>query len=161
MKTIPLGITVTEIATGLKGYLTHLQVELDQRQFYAFCPIGLHSETGKPLKSHWIVAERIKQPVKWIEIDMPVDILGTIVTNKASGFKGMATALILHVNGCIHVQLQARGALKAGEIAPACDFDIRECEGPAIKALSQKNLSESKRVKPSPIPIEPYSPGNQ
>jgi hypothetical protein len=39
-------------------------------------------------------------------VEVPFEVFGTQVTDKASGFTGMATLFIRHINGCFHVEIQ-------------------------------------------------------
>jgi len=84
---------------------------------------------------------------------VPIEILGTIVTDKPSGFTGMAIDFIRHINGCFHVTIQPKGLLKKnGNPIQKADFDLRQCTGKKIKELSESELKESKKKNPSPIP---------
>ena len=48
------------------------------------------------------------------EIDIPTEILGTIVTDEASTFTGKAIQLIRHTHGCVHVMIQSQEKTKEG-----------------------------------------------
>lgn len=159
MKIIPLGTIVMDSATGRKGMLTHLQVEQDGRQhYYAFQPNGLHAETGQPIISIWLLADRVSYRGAWEDVDLPLSALGSKATDEASGFTGTIISLTLHLSGCVHVMIQPTGKLNTGDIIAAADFDIRRLSGKAIAALSKEQRSSSEKATPSPAPVTAYTP---
>jgi hypothetical protein len=93
----------------------------------------------------------IVSPEKFEEVEIPFEILGTTVTNKASGFSGMAVEFIRHINGCFHISIQPEGVLKATN-TPICkaEFDLRECSGKMIAKMDEEQLKKSKVKNPSP-----------
>lgn len=154
-----LGSIVTDSATGNVGMVTHMQVEIGGARWYAFQPRGLNPETGSPVDSCWVVAERLVGGEDEPEPPMPLNVLGTMVTDEASGFTGIATGICLHISGCVHVSVQPRGKLAKTGAAPKSEsFDIRRLVGPAIKPMTKQERAADQLVRPSPIAITPYSP---
>jgi len=148
-----LGTTVTDIATGLKGMLVIMHVDMDHSCTYNFQPKGINPETGEPVESIWMVATRIKggEIVTDEELNLPYSVLGTEVTDKGSGFTGMAISLVLHISGCVHVNVQPDTKLKAtGSPPKVVNFDIRRLEGPALRKLTQAQLKKDQEERPSP-----------
>jgi len=151
---LKLGTECVDKATGLKGTLTHWAVDMGCRVRYLFQPRGLDDE-GQPTGRLVLEEERLEVLSKddFEEVEVPFEILGTIVTDKASGFTGMAIDFIRHINGCFHVSIQPKGILKKnGNPIQKSDFDLRQCTGKKIKELSEAELKESKNKNPSPAP---------
>lgn len=151
VKVLKLGTECRDMATGLKGTLTHWVIDMGGVVDYVFQPKGL-SEDGEPLKKHYLCLERLGVKEADFEIvDVPFEILGTQVADKASGFEGMAIAFIRHINGCFHVDIQPKGKLpKTGAPIRSHEFDLRSCTGEKIVELSKPALEKSKKEKPSP-----------
>jgi hypothetical protein len=151
-KTIKLGTVCTDKATEEQGTLTHLVFYMGHGIEYLFQPTGLNSEDGHPVRKLQLEEARLLVfPQDYEEIDIPVDILGTTLRNKASGFEGMATHFIYHVNGCFHVAIQPKGRLpKTNAIIRFGEFDLRECTGEKLEELSAAKLAESRQQTPSP-----------
>jgi hypothetical protein len=103
---IKLGSKVTDIATGLKGMVTNLQIEMDGQRFVRFQPRSLNPETGEPVKGMWVVEARLKGGEIVEEPELPRGVLGTEVEDEATGFCGIATSICLHISGCVHVSVQ-------------------------------------------------------
>lgn len=156
MKIIKLGTITTDTATGREGMVTHLQMETGNVIFYIFQPRGLNPENGQPVKSTFVVPDRL---VKVNEIPLPanfpVDVLGTEVEDIATGFKGNAVGITLHQSGCVHVVVQPPGMIeKTGASFESTDFDIRRLKGKKIPVLTekQKEADQTKRPSPSATP---------
>ena len=147
-----LGVPVTDAATDLKGMLTILHVDMDRSRVYCFQPKGLNPDTGEPVEPLWMAPNRVKGGVLVPQPDIPYSILGTEVTDRASGFTGTAISLILHTTGCFHVNVQPGEKIKkTGSVGKACNFDIRRLEGPALRKLSQAEVKQDKKDRPSPV----------
>lgn len=159
MRVLKLGTVCQDRATGLEGTLTHWIVDMDERTSYIFQPKGL-DEKGQPVASLLLVKARLEVCDNDFEmVDVPFEILGTQVTDKASGFTGMATRFIRHINGCFHVFIQPKGLVEQTKSPVAeNDFDLRGCEGEQIRKLSEPELTASRDSTPSPcggrIPTE-------
>ena len=157
---IKLGSQVSETATGLPGMVTHLQIEMNQQRYLLFQPRGLNPETGMPVKSMWVVESRVTGGEIVDEPNLPVQVLGTEVEDTASGYCGVATAICLHISGCVHVTVQPKGKLeKTGAVVEACDFDIRRLKGDASKPMTETERAADQAQKPSPEIVERYQPG--
>lgn len=153
---IKLNTDVKDTATGLKGRLTHMLIEHGGTTYYLFQPRGLTTKTREPLDGFWITPQRVKGGVEIPTPELPTEVLGTEVTDDASGFKGIAIGLKLHVNGCVHLDVQAPGLTAEGERIKAQDFDIRRLSGKAIKKMTEQEQAESERKHPSPAYCPPH-----
>ena len=152
LKLLKLGTRLNDRATLLTGTLTHWVIDMGQRVDYIFQPTGLNPENGSPLKHLSLEIERLEYSEENLEeVEIPFEILGSIVTDKASGFTGMAVGFVRHINGCFHVIIQPQGVL-AKTNAPVCksEFDLRQCEGEMITEMTDAELKKSKADKPSP-----------
>lgn len=157
---IKLGSQVTEIATGLPGMVTHLQIEMDGQNYVFFQPRGLSPGDGKPIKGMWVVQSRLTGGEIIKEPNIPIEVLGTQVEDTATGFTGIATAICLHISGCVHVDVQPNGRLeKTGAPIEVCNFDIRRLKGDAIKPMTESERTADQTEKPSPAEVERYEPG--
>lgn len=148
-----LGTMVKDSVTGLKGMLTHAQYEGGNYN-YAFQPHGLNPKTQEPVDGMWIAPDRVSGGV---EISVPsqfddaISVLGSEVEDQGSGFKGIAVAAILHISGCVHIDIQPSGVVKeTGETIKRHNFDIRRLKGKAIKALSEAERERDQVQRPSP-----------
>src|SRR5438132_538386 len=82
----------------------------------------------------WLVGERVERGVMVEDPYLALDVLGTEVEDEASGFKGKAVASVLHINGCLHIDVQPSGILEeTGTRIEPQNFDIRRLKGKAIK----------------------------
>lgn len=158
IKVLKLGQVFTDTATGLEGTLTNWYLDMEGRIDYYFQPRGINPETGQPVGRQVLEGHRLTPiaDVNYEEIEIKFDILGSQVTDKASGFTGTAVALIRHINGCLHVVVQPKGVLpKTGEAIKRSDFDTRELEGEKIPKLGESALAHSKQTTPSPSGSNP------
>jgi hypothetical protein len=151
LRVLKLGTECRDLATKLEGTLTHWTLDMGKGVMYLFQPKGL-DEDGQPVKKLFLCLERLEGVEnEFEEVDVPFEILGTQVTNKPSGFTGMATEFVRHVNGCFHVVIQPAGRLSKKNVPIAArDFDLRECTGKMIPQLKESELRESKAKRPSP-----------
>ena len=151
LRVIKLGTECRELASGLKGTVTHWTCNMGQEISYFFQPRGLDSK-NQPLKRFFLCLERLRvQESDFEEVEVPIEILGTTVTDKASGFTGMAVDFIRHINGCFHVFIQPRGLISGdGTPVDVMDFDLRGCTGKMIEQLSEQAKKESQKKNPSP-----------
>lgn len=153
-RTVKLGTVCEDRATHELGTITHCIIDLDQRIDYIFQPRGCNPEDGQPVKRTYIELTRLAQlnDDDFELIDVPIEILGSDATDKASTFSGMAVAFVRHLNGCFHVRIQPPGRVpKTNSFIAACEFDLRGCSGPNIPVLSEAAKAESQRQTPSPI----------
>lgn len=151
MKILKLGQIVTDGVTQTQGMLTHLCVNMEKHCSYIFQPKGLNPETLQPVEIILIEASRVVGGEE-IDVDLPVEVLGSEAEDLASGFKGTIIELIYHINGCIHVDIKPVGILpKTGATIASANFDIRRLKGPKIKPLTDKKLKKSIIKKPSPV----------
>ena len=138
MKTLKLMTPVTDIATGLSGFATTLWVDTDHRVRYMFQPTGINPENGQPVDRIDLELGRLEgyKESDMEDIDIPLEVLGTHVRDRASGFEGTATILIKHPNGCCHVMVQPKGVLKkTNSPIQRRDFDMRQLEGEKVPNL--------------------------
>ncbi len=155
---IKLGTEATGIASGIKGMVTHLFMDIDQRVRYYFQPRGLSPETGQPIPGAWVPANRLSvynDQSCCENVRLPVEALGTIATDTASGFTGMVISVTLHISGCVHLLLQPAKTLeKTGAAVESCDFDIRRLTGKAIPKLTEAERQADQTAKPSPCLVK-------
>lgn len=151
IETLILGTECEDRATGLRGTLTHWVLCMDGRINYVFQPKGLDHD-GQPINHLMLNEARLEvNDSDYVEVEVPVEILGTQVTDKASGFTGMAIDFIYHINGCFHVAIQPRGVVeRTGLPINVHEFDLRRCSGEKITELSKEELAESIEEGPSP-----------
>jgi hypothetical protein len=150
-KVLKLGTVCRDKGTGLEGTLTHWILNMGKHVSYIFQPKGL-DEDGQPVRKLVLEKERLEFEKDAVEnVEIPFDILGTQVTDKASGFTGMAVDFIRHINGCFHVTIQPEG-MHPKKMNPIQkhDFDLRACAGEKIEQLSEPELAKSKVSRPSP-----------
>ena len=148
-----LGTVCRDKATNLTGTLTHWHCDMGQKIMYLFQPKGLNPEDGQPLDKIQIGIDRLDgiAPENVEEVEIPFEILGTTISDKASGFSGMAVAFIRHLNGCFHVYIQPSGVLeKTKQPIKLHEFDLRACEGEKITEMTKSELKKSKIERPSP-----------
>jgi hypothetical protein len=150
-RVLKLGTECRDKATALKGTVTHWIMNMGGGIDYLFQPKGLNEE-GQPLKKLYLCQERLAVKETDFEmVEVPFEILGSKVTNKASGFTGMAVQFVRHPSGCFHVEIQPEGTLpKKGTPVTTNDFDIRECVGEKIPKLSEPQMKKSTAERPSP-----------
>lgn len=130
---LKLGSMVTDKVTELHGMLTMYSYDMDKNVHYLFQPSRLNPETKQPVDTLWITETRIIG-AQFTEIDLPIEVLGTEVTDKATNYTGTAINLYHHLNGCNHFGVKPKGQNeKTGDSIKAADFDIRRLKGAAIK----------------------------
>lgn len=158
MKMIRLKSVVTDVATKLTGMVTHMRVGPAAaagmaEPWYCFQPRGIDTEKGTPMDHMWVEASRLKaKPADIVEAPpLPVEILGTPVVDEASGFKGTATGLVLHMQNCLHVEIQAAGTNSKGKTIPLQEMDIRRLTGPKVPKATEREKVLSEKHRPSPI----------
>lgn len=150
-RVLRMGAECLDSATGLTGQITHWILGMSGVITYFLQPKGLDSK-GQPLAKLYLPAERLQvSEDAYEDIEIPFNILGSIVTDDASGFTGMAISLIRHRNGCFHANLQPSGVVKKTGKPIACrEFDIRGCSGEQIPVLTPEELRASEEANPSP-----------
>lgn len=151
VRVLRLGTVCTDKATELEGTLTHWMMDMAAEIDYFFQPRGL-DENGQPVNKLFLEEARLDAKASDFEtVDVPFEIIGSVVTDKASGFTGMATGFIRHINGCFHVVIQPRGlSPKTKMPIQKRDFDLRGCTGEKIVELTPTALEKSKAERPSP-----------
>lgn len=152
-----LGSIVTDRPTGLDGMVTRLQVEMNGNEYLLFQPRGLSPKTGLPVADIWLVEERLTGP-RIKTPDLPTHVLGTEVEDIASGFKGMAVSLMYYINGCVHINVQAKGLQDTGAPIELCNFDIRRLKGEFIPQMTKEEQALDQTENPSPAGDGCYSP---
>jgi hypothetical protein len=136
--------------------VTHAIIKMDKSVKYLFQPRGTNPEDGQPVERLFVGPERLNVPNDCYEsVEIPFEILGTTVTDKASGFTGMALEFVRYTHGCFHVIIQPKGTLsKTKSAIKQAEFDLRQCEGKMIKQLNEAQLAESKKKNPSPTNLK-------
>ncbi len=145
----------TDKATKIQGTLVSWIMNMGQNVQYVFQPTGLDQDTGLPLERICLEEARLEvAEEQFEEVDVPVEILGTQVTDTATGFTGMAVGFVRGMNGCFHVLVQA--PVTSGKDQNPLrrqEFDLRGCTGEKIPALTEDQLTESHKKNPSPEPL--------
>lgn len=153
LRVLKLGTVLTDKATKMEGTLTHLIVGMDRKAEYLLQPRRLNDE-GQPVLKLFIPEERMNgyKESDFHSLEVPFEILGSQVTDKASGFSGMAVRLVYHINGCFHAEIQPEGVnAKTGSCVETRDFDLRGCEGEKIPTFATpEDVEKSQKVRPSP-----------
>lgn len=152
IRVLKLGTVCLDTATGLTGTLTHWYINMAKNVEYLLQPRELNPDDGQPVKKLMIEVERLKVTENdFEEVEIPFEILGSIVTSKSSGFTGTATCFVRHINGCFHINIQPKGLLPKtnGPIKPG-EFDLRDCEGEKISVLTAEEKKKSEMDNPSP-----------
>ena len=158
---LKLGTPVKDKSTGQFGMLTLMQIELDDTEIYYFQPKGLNPKTGEPLEGRWVVDAAIEDGVELVgPEELPFEILGSVATDNASGYKGTITNMRVHINGCVHANVQSSQILEeTGSVPVSVDFDIRRLSGDKIPLIeSDEELLESQKIHPSPVSDKGYVP---
>jgi hypothetical protein len=156
---LKLGTPVKDTATGLKGMLVNMQIQLGGNRFYNFQPHGLNPTDGQPIKRIWVTEARVVGGVLIPETDLPVNVLGTHVEDEASGFNGTAVAMTLHISGCVHISVQPNGTQQEnGSPIEDTDFDIRRLKGKAVPKFTEQEREADQRRRPSPLNTDKCGP---
>lgn len=142
---------ITEQETGLTGMLTHWIYNRDNSIRYIFQPRGINPKDQQPVDRIVITPSTIPSDTPSEDFEVPDGLLGTVVTDRASTFTGIASAFVCHLDGCLHVKVQPSGIVP-GTNAPigANEFDLRRLDGPGIPERTAEEVEESKKTKPSP-----------
>lgn len=147
---LKLGTIVTDNVTETDGMLVIYSIDMDKNQHYLFQPTALDPETRQPLDTFWITERRIVGGEK-THTKLPLNILGSEVQDKATGFIGTAITMFYHINGCLHLEVKPKGVIeKTGQTIKAHEFDIRRMRGKEIKELNDQELEVSIVDNPSP-----------
>ncbi len=161
LKILKLGLMVEESASGIKGMLTHFQIDMSGNKNYQFQPSYLSPETHEPVEPIWVDPKRILGGTE-VEVELPIEVLGTHVEDKATTFAGTAVALVHHINGCNHFAVKPRGIVeKTGNSIRVRDFDIRRLKGEKIPVLSDEEIQKSQKEAPSPADTHEFIPGKE
>ena len=149
---VKLGSMVGDFVSRTEGMLTHALLDLEMNIKYIYQPRGLNPETQQPVDRIWLERARIVGDIEEVEVELPVEVLGSKGTDIASGFKGTIVGIAYHINGCVHLEIKPKGVLKkTGATIDTYDVDIRRVKGPAITALTEIQLNESIAERPSPM----------
>lgn len=123
-----------------------MQIDIDKSILYLVQPKGVKT-SGEINDSKWAIHGRLSGK-EMEEKEIPMEILKTAVKDKITGFKGIATSLVYHVTGCIHVQFASKETKKAP--SQTYDFSILRLEGDAIKKMNEIEIKEEVKKRPSP-----------
>lgn len=153
IRVLKLGTVCHDKATKLLGTVTHWIYNMGGHVSYFFQPRGIDDQ-GQPVDKIMLEEARleISGESDFEEVEVPSEVLGSQITDKASGFTGMAVAFVRHINGCFHVFIQPSGVTgKTNSPIRKHDFDLRSCEGEMIKQMHEAELAKSRQSHPSPI----------
>lgn len=156
---LKLNTEVSDKITNQTGRLTCYQVESNGNTYYTFQAKGLNPKTGEPVDGRWVTADNVEGGIEIPTPEIPLNILGSLVVDDASGFTGKVTSLRRHINGCVHASVQSSDILKeTGTVPYSIDFDIRRLSGPELPILTEEETTKSEKTHPSPIYVMPYTP---
>jgi len=148
---VQLNEPVTDKFTGQKGAAVLLDINTEGARTYLFQPKNLSPETHQPVSPFWVTEDRLSG-VKLVPLPqrVPFEALGSIVTDRVTGFTGSLLGFAIHPTGCLHVQIQPAGTQKSGEKIAACDFCITRITGKELTKLTKAAIEEEHRNRPSP-----------
>lgn len=121
-KEVALGCLAEDKLTGVKGHVSMRKELLPGNVQYAVQPI---SENGLTLPDAWHIDEHtlvfkakgLMGNVTPVPESTPVFQLGQTLRCKVTGFVGIATSRVTHMNGCVYYHLEGRvDPLKPGEV---------------------------------------------
>jgi hypothetical protein len=154
MKMFKLGTIVTDSVSGTRGMLTHVMCAMNASLQYVYQPSALHPKTLQPVSRVLLNPARVEGGEE-IEVEIPLHLLGTQAEDLATGFQGTIVELVMHINGCIHVEIKPSGTNpETGSTIEAHEFDLRRLKGDAIEPLEGEALEQSRKNKPSPEPFK-------
>ena len=130
-------------------------------QYYGAAPFGQNGESLTPLDGYPVFPDRIEGADKITSVDVPVELIGTKVTDMASGIKGTATEIVIHPGGCVHVRMVPDGVTKDKNPPHGFEVDIRRLESPLLTKLSEEARKASEKKTPSPAAHNLVLPGMQ
>lgn len=146
-----LGSTTIDLATKKEVTVTHMNIDSSGAIQYYAQPKGL-SEDGRPLRPFMVTGSRIPDAPE-TNIAAPMDVIGSAVTDKASGYTGTAIGLFYHIDGCVHVVVQGDGMTSKGEVVESQEFNILRLEGEEIEPLTDEEAEEERAARPSPTGV--------
>lgn len=152
IKVLKMGSFCKDVPTDSEGMLTHFHYDMSGQVTYIFQPRKINPKTGHPVEPLKVDAGRLGLiNENWTEVDLPTEVLGSIVTEKATGFSGVAVGIIVHTNGCVHLYIQPDEVLpETNTFVRALEIDIRRCTGEKIPVLSAEEQVASEKKTPSP-----------
>jgi hypothetical protein len=146
MEIFELGKTVKDKVTGMEGHLSHALIN-PEHTTYIFQPKEVLESSGKMAESIHIPGWRVVGGKK-ITGEVPIEILGKTVTDTTLGVKGIALQISIHINKCVHVWVQQKGATASFEEYHQHDCYIDNLTGKCMKG--NKILEFVKEVKSTP-----------
>lgn len=151
MQLLRLNTPVSEIVTDSKGVLTHAMINMDHNVEYVFQPAGIDIITRMPKERIFVESARIVEK-ETEEVDVPLHLLGTDLEEMHTGYKGICTKLIVHLGGCIHVDVTPKGRISAGQTRSSVEFDIRRIKPTVTEetAAGTTEVAKQAEFKPSP-----------
>ncbi len=118
----------TDAATGITGTISGAEIDKFGFARYSLHPKGLNPDTGLPLAPFPVEAWRLNvEDDDYEQKEVPCEQIGKVVTDNVSGYTGMVTHIVIHLNGCMHYVLQANGKAKDGGRIRAIEVDPRSC----------------------------------
>lgn len=160
-KILAICSTARDTASDIEVTITHVQFEMDGSVNYRVQPRLMNPKTLHPVDSYWTVPQRLKGATEiGVPDHVPLNALGSIATDDATGMTGMVVGLMMHTSGCLHVVLQPSGVNpETGDKIDLYDVDMRRCTGDQIPKLTAKQRVASELERPSPSPVGFHSRG--
>ncbi len=140
-------VWMKETTTGIKGQLLHALVCRDNIITYMFQPVGLHPKWKVPNDPYAIFTTRIPKDMETETVELPMELLGQEVEDSITGFKGIASAFIIHPDRCVHVSVVPKGVNpETNNKWQEDEFDIRRLKGRAMDKLLKDLNAENKKL---------------
>ena len=148
---IKLGQIVTDKFTETTGMLMCFNIDTIGNELYLFQPKQISPKTLAPVGVFWLTADRLGEVLKE-KVELPTEILGTIVVDEATSFKGSVIDITYHLNGCVHVNIKAAGIIpETGSTIDTYEVDYRRLSGEFVNKMTEAEVTKSKKEKPSPV----------
>jgi hypothetical protein len=150
VKMLKLGVNIKSLIGGDEGHLTTFMVMEDKSVRYIFQPNAIIDNKLAPNRCAMETEFDLKQ-VEVLSVELPIEILGTVATDKFSKMTGVITQICVYMNGCIHIWLQPNGITKEGQLIDAANFSILDVEGPKITEKTIHSINTEKKLRPKKV----------
>lgn len=148
---LKLGQIVTDKFTQTSGMLMCFNTDTMGNELYLFQPKIISPKTLAPVGTFWLTEDRLGK-VEKEEVELPTELLGTLVVDEATGFKGSAMDITYHLNGCVHVSIKASGIVpETGHTIDTYEADFRRLSGEFVPKMTEIEKKADRIKKPSPI----------
>lgn len=126
MNVFKLGTVVTMGETGIEGKLTHLDIGSDGSFRYVFKPLRNSDNIGK-CKGIWIPYTQVTGG-KLCVATAPTHVIGKPASIRHESVTGIIRAVTLHMNGCVHVDIQMQNIAPDNMVNACVDAALIEID---------------------------------